>query len=147
MVPERHLISNLDETQNAYAGGFTPKSSAAGGAHAQQQQAQQQPPASKKTTVAEREERLRQLVRKALGAQQIVRAGNEVSLPLPPHPITYAPAPPVKVAFSEPVAQGLLVPKTRIVVVQTKAKGAGNGWRMAKRGAAAPVITATTTDG
>lgn len=150
---ERHLISNLDETQNAYAGGFTPKSG-----HPQHQQ-QQQKGAVKKTTVAEREERLKQLVRKALGSQQIVRAGNEVSLPLPPHPITYAPAPPVKVAFAEPVSQGLLMPKTRIVLIQTKPRGAGSGWRMAKAAAAksnskgvvmpgkagaAPAITATT---
>ncbi|KAI5282435.1 peroxisomal assembly protein, partial [Ascosphaera aggregata] len=119
---ERHLISNLDETQNAYAGGFASRN------------AHTNAPLPKKSMVAEREERLKQLVRKALGSQQVVRAGAEVSLSLPPHPITYAPAPPAKVAACEPVAQGLLMPRTRIVLVQTKPTGASNGWRMAPRG-------------
>ncbi|KAI5296454.1 peroxisomal assembly protein [Ascosphaera acerosa] len=130
---ERHLIRNIDQTQDAYAGGFAPGGKGAQSQHqgAATGKASATGKAGKRSSASEREERLKQLVRKALGSQQVVRVGSEVALPLPSHPITYAPAPPVKVAFCEPLAQGLLQSTTRIVLIQTKPKNGSNGWRMA----------------
>ncbi|KAJ9480556.1 hypothetical protein VN97_g12999 [Penicillium thymicola] len=46
-----------------------------------------------------------------------------LALPLPSHPITYAPPPPARISFCEPVSQGLLMPTTKIVLVQAQPQG------------------------
>lgn len=65
------------------------------------------------------EERLSAAIREALGALKIVHTGDFFSLPLPPHPITHVPPPPAKVTLSEPVGQGILSPRTKIIITQT----------------------------
>ena len=65
------------------------------------------------------EDRLTSAVREALGAFHVVHTGDFFSLPLPPHPITHAPPPPAQVTLCEPVGQGILSPKTRIIITQT----------------------------
>ncbi|KAK4946135.1 hypothetical protein LTR28_007879, partial [Elasticomyces elasticus] len=61
---------------------------------------------------------LKQTVHDALRAVLVVHATDVLPLALPAHPITHAPAPPAKVLACEPVSQGLILPSTRIVVVQ-----------------------------
>lgn len=58
-------------------------------------------------------------VRDALKSPTIVHSGDLLPLPLPPHPITHVPPPPAKITACEPVSQGLLLPTTRIVVLQS----------------------------
>ncbi|KAF2467501.1 AAA-domain-containing protein [Lindgomyces ingoldianus] len=58
-------------------------------------------------------------VRDALRSPTIVHSGDHLPLPLPAHPITHVPPPPAKVTACEPVSQGLLLPSTRIVVLQS----------------------------
>ncbi|KAF1996259.1 AAA-domain-containing protein [Amniculicola lignicola CBS 123094] len=58
-------------------------------------------------------------VRDALKSPTIVHSGDLLPLPLPAHPITHVPPPPAKISACEPVAQGLLLPTTRIVVLQS----------------------------
>ncbi|KAI9847369.1 MAG: peroxisomal assembly protein [Sclerophora amabilis] len=59
-------------------------------------------------------------VRKALESPKIVHSGDSLVLPLPSHPITHLPPPPVKVISCEPVAQGLLLPVTRIIATRAQ---------------------------
>ncbi|KAF7884865.1 hypothetical protein EAF00_010683 [Botryotinia globosa] len=65
------------------------------------------------------EDKLTKAIREALRSLRVVHTGDYVQLPLQPHPITHVPPPPAKVTLSEPVGQGLLSPKTRIIVTQT----------------------------
>ncbi|OJJ48530.1 hypothetical protein ASPZODRAFT_158217 [Penicilliopsis zonata CBS 506.65] len=124
---ERHLLRNHDDIQNRFGGGFRTTSLqvpnglwAKAGGKGVAAAAIDTKRASKRD-VAETEDRLRAAIREALGAQLIVHAGDVLPLPLPPHPITYAPPPPARVSFCEPVSQGLLAPTTQIVLLQARA--------------------------
>ncbi|KAF2109509.1 hypothetical protein BDV96DRAFT_502590 [Lophiotrema nucula] len=68
---------------------------------------------------AAQERAWRNAVREALQSPTIVHSGDLLPLPLPAHPITHVPPPPAKIAACEPVAQGLLLPTTSIVVLQS----------------------------
>ncbi|KAJ4345356.1 peroxisomal assembly protein [Didymosphaeria variabile] len=61
----------------------------------------------------------RNAVRAALQSPALVHSGDFLPLPLPAHPITHVPPPPAKISACEPVAQGLLLPTTTIVVLQS----------------------------
>lgn len=63
--------------------------------------------------------RLESGIREALSSLQIIHSGDYFALPLAPHPVTHAPAAPAKVTLCEPVAQGILLPTTRIIVTKT----------------------------
>ncbi|KAI9663659.1 MAG: peroxisomal assembly protein [Bathelium mastoideum] len=63
--------------------------------------------------------RWRSAVQKSLHTPKIVHTGDLLPLPLPSHPITHAPAPPLKITACEPVSQGVLLPSTRIVLVKS----------------------------
>ena len=64
----------------------------------------------------DRENLLRSAVRESLGSSTIVRKGDLLSLPLPAHPITHVPFPPVKITMCESVDQGILHGGTRIII-------------------------------
>ncbi|KAF1975723.1 peroxisomal biogenesis factor 6 [Bimuria novae-zelandiae CBS 107.79] len=68
---------------------------------------------------AAQEQAWRAAVREALQSPVVVHTGDLLPLPLPAHPITHVPPPPAKITACEPVAQGLLLPTTRIVVLQS----------------------------
>lgn len=59
---------------------------------------------------------LKEAVRSSLGRVSLIHRHDLVPLPLPSHPITHVPFPPVEVLLCEPVSQGLVLPKTEIVV-------------------------------
>jgi peroxin-6 len=69
------------------------------------------------------ESKWRQAVRDALKAPQLVHAGDMLRLPLATHPITHASAPPAKIISCEPVSQGLVLPSTRIILLQSHKSG------------------------
>ncbi|KAE8360491.1 hypothetical protein BDV27DRAFT_134459 [Aspergillus caelatus] len=119
---ERNLLRNHDDIQNKFAGGFTNSLHGPNGLWAKAGKGLDTKRYSKKAA-AEAEERLTAAVREALGAQQVVHTGDVLPLPLPPHPITYAPPPPAQISFCEPVSQGLLMPTTKIVLVQARPHG------------------------
>ncbi|KAL2374225.1 peroxisomal assembly protein [Blastomyces gilchristii] len=122
---ERHLLSTVDEIQNKFGGGFGPGTQGINGLWAKGRSPENLIKKSSKETkeaAAEREERLIGVIREAISAQRILHAGDLLPLPLPSHPITYAPPPPARISFCEPVSQGLVKPTTRIVLVQTKSQ-------------------------
>lgn len=61
-------------------------------------------------------------VRQALRLRLVIRQADLLPVPLPAHPITHVPFPPAKIAFTEPVSQGILVPSTQVTVKQVFAK-------------------------
>ncbi|KAJ5884853.1 hypothetical protein N7495_009363 [Penicillium taxi] len=116
---ERHLLRNHDDVQNKFGGGFT--SNNTNGTWPKNGKAPESKRYSKKDA-AEFEQRLTAAVREALTTQRIIHAGDVLPLPLPPHPITYAPPSPAHISFCEPVSQGLLMPTTKIVLVQARSQ-------------------------
>lgn len=65
------------------------------------------------------DERLQSALREALAGLHVVHSGDFFALPLPPHPVTHMPPPPAKITLCEPVAQGVLSGKTKIIVTRT----------------------------
>ncbi|KAL4882808.1 hypothetical protein BJY04DRAFT_226879 [Aspergillus karnatakaensis] len=120
---ERDLLRNHDDVQSKFGGGFT--SNGPNGLWAKSGKGPE-PKRYSKRAAAEVEGRLTAAVREALGTQRVVHTGDSLPLPLPPHPITYAPAPPALISFCEPVSQGLLVPTTKIVLIQARPHGHRN---------------------
>ncbi|KAK7521744.1 peroxin 6 [Phyllosticta citriasiana] len=103
---DSNALSKLDEVKEKYGGGFgAGKSNGTGG---------------KKPDPAHQEREWRDAVRKALQAPNIVHAGDQLPLPIAGHPITHRTPPPAKVLSCEPVAQGLLLPSTRVVVLHSR---------------------------
>ncbi|KAJ5247986.1 peroxin-6 [Penicillium chrysogenum] len=118
---ERHLLRNHDDVQTKFGGGFTNAQGPNGlwGKTGKSVEAKKY----SKRAAADAEQRLTAAVREALGAQRIVHTGDVLPLPLPSHPITYAPPPPARISFCEPVSQGLLMSTTKIVLVQARPQG------------------------
>ncbi len=78
------------------------------------------------------EERLTTAVRKALASPAVVHSGTLLLLPLPSHPITHVPPPPARITMCEPVSQGLLTSRTRVVITKTHLQDTGT--RIVPRG-------------
>ncbi|KAA8645883.1 AAA family ATPase peroxin 6 [Aspergillus tanneri] len=119
---ERNLLRNHDDIQNRFGGGFTSSLHGPNGLWAKAGKSIETKRYSKKAA-AETEERLTAAVREMLGVLKVVHAGDVLPLPLPPHPITYAKPPPAHISFCEPVSQGLLMPTTKIVLIQARPHG------------------------
>ncbi|CAI6278680.1 unnamed protein product [Periconia digitata] len=68
---------------------------------------------------AAQEQTWKKAVRDALQSPAVVHTGDLLPLSLPSHPITHVPPPPAKIVACEPLSQGLLLPSTRIVVLQS----------------------------
>ncbi|KAJ5475584.1 Peroxisomal biogenesis factor 6 [Penicillium diatomitis] len=118
---ERHLLRNHDDVQSRFGGGFPSNGGGTNGVWLKNAKTLDTRRSGKTTTI-ESEQRLTAAVREALAAQRLVHMGDVLPLPLPPHPITYAPAPPARVSFCEPVSQGLLGPATKVVLIQARSQ-------------------------
>lgn len=96
----------------------------------------------------EQEDRLTAAVREGLASSLVVRQNDLLPLPLPAHPITHVPLPPAKIAFCEPVSQGLLSHETKIIVNRVYHSDPVDGGRpsLASRNAFRP-MTATADIG
>lgn len=83
---------------------------------------------TKKSAAETQGETLVTAVRQALQLRLVIRQADLLPIPLPAHPITHVHFPPAKIAFTEPVSQGVLVPSTQVTVKQvfgTVRKGQG----------------------
>ncbi|KAK8254823.1 peroxin 6 [Phyllosticta capitalensis] len=103
---DSNALIKLDEVKEKYGGGFGAGKPNGTGA--------------KKPDPARQEREWKDAVRMALQAPNIVHAGDQLPLPIAGHPITHQTPPPAKVQSCEPVAQGLLLPSTRIVVLHSR---------------------------
>ena len=63
--------------------------------------------------------RIASAMQTALRQHSLLYTGLSIDLPLPTHPITHASFPPVRVVECHPVQQGLLCPKTSIIIRPT----------------------------
>lgn len=61
-------------------------------------------------------DRLRAAIRSSLAIPKIVHRDDLLPLPLPAHPITHVPFPPIKITLCEPVDQGLICGNTKIII-------------------------------
>ncbi|RMZ88388.1 hypothetical protein DV736_g4381, partial [Chaetothyriales sp. CBS 134916] len=102
---ERGLLDRVDEIQQRFGGGFPLGKTKRAAAPEQSPQSQ--------------EDRLRAVIREGLARVPLLHAGDVFQLPLPAHPITHARQPPAIAIDCEPVSQGRVTAKTRIVLVQT----------------------------
>ena len=67
-------------------------------------------------------EKLMAALRVALGTLNVVHDGDLFPLPLPPHPVTHVLPAPGKVTLCEPVAQGVLLPSTKIILTRGRSE-------------------------
>ncbi|KAL1960727.1 hypothetical protein VTO42DRAFT_6557 [Malbranchea cinnamomea] len=118
---ERNLLKDVDELQRRFGGGFSARKPGVNGSWAKGRPMSPLADRSAKISGPDKDERLMEAVRRALASQPVIHAGDLLPLPLPSHPITYAPPPPATVSFCEPVAQGLLMPQTKVIIVRTRA--------------------------
>jgi peroxin-6 len=93
---------------------------------------------NKSHDIRQLESKWRQAVRDALKAPQLVHSGDLLRLPLATHPITHTSAPPAKITACEPVSQGLVLPSTSIILLQSHKSG-----KLSK----APPMAAAITNG
>ncbi|KAK6379691.1 peroxisomal assembly protein [Exophiala oligosperma] len=106
---EKDLLQKVDDIQAKFGGGF------------------QYGKTSRKSTMANgvlqnvpaHMSRMTALVREAFSQIPIVHSGDVFSLPLPAHPITHVRPAPAIVVDCEPVSQGRISEKTKIVLIQS----------------------------
>jgi peroxin-6 len=117
---DTEALRKLDEVHAKFGGGFSDKSN--GSLRGPKNRYLEVNGARGKTAAvnaAAQEQVWRQAVRDALQSPTVLHTGDLLPLPLPAHPITHVPPPPAKITACEPVSQGLLLPSTRIVVLQS----------------------------
>ena len=108
---EKGLLEKVDDIQAKFGGGFQ---------YGKQLQSEKKPstPNGVLRNVPPITGRLTSLVREALSHLPVVHSGDVFPLPLPPHPITHVRSPPAIVVECEPVSQGHVSAKTKIVLIQ-----------------------------
>ena len=109
---EKGLLEKIDEIQAKFGGGFQH------GKHLQPDKKQFAPNGVLRN-VPPITGRLASLVRDALSHLPVVHSGDVFPLPLPAHPITHVRPSPAIVVECEPVVQGLVSAKTKIILIQT----------------------------
>ncbi len=110
---ERGLIEKVDDIQGRFGGGFHHE-----GRNWKVEKTPQARTASPHTAQHSKSDRMTGLVRDALSKLSVVHCGDVFPLPLPAHPITHVRPPPAIVVECEPVSQGIITGKTKVVVVQ-----------------------------
>jgi peroxin-6 len=117
---ETEALRKLDEVHAKFGGGFVDRSNGAvKGPKNRYLDINGTKGKATKVDHAAQEHVWRKAVREALQSPTILHTGDLLSLPLPAHPITHVPPPPAKLTACEPVSQGLLLPSTRIVILQS----------------------------
>jgi peroxin-6 len=119
---DTEALRKLDEVHAKFGGGFgiaRPNGAATGPKDRYLKANGPHGKAAAREQVAAQERVWRNAVRDALQSPTVVHSGDVLPLPLPSHPITHVPPPPAKITACEPVSQGLILPTTRIVVLQS----------------------------
>jgi peroxin-6 len=117
---DTEALRKLDEVHAKFGGGFIDRSNgAARGPKSRYLEVNGAKGHASKAEQAAQEQVWRDAVRDALQSPTVLHTGDLLPLPLPAHPITHVAPPPAKITACEPVSQGLLLPSTRIVVLQS----------------------------
>jgi peroxin-6 len=117
---DTEALRKLDEVHAKFGGGFIDRSNGAiRGPKNRYLDVNGTKGKATKADHAAQEQVWRKAVRDALQSPTVLHTGDLLPLPLPAHPITHAAPPPAKITACEPVSQGLLLPSTRIVVLQS----------------------------
>lgn len=111
---ERGVLEKVDEIQSRFGGGFHNYGKG-------RKSLQKEPASFGGRHDAPLEDRLTTLVRDGLSAFQVIHSGDIFPLSLPAHPITHVRPAPAIALECEPVSQGLISAKTKIVVMQAGA--------------------------
>lgn len=115
------------EVQREFGGGFSTGKvngiTGKGKGKEKAQSAERVGSATTKSSTENQGEALIVAIRQAIGIRSVIRQDDLLPIPLPAHPITHVSFPPAKIAFAEPVNQGILVPSTQIMVKQVYRKG------------------------
>ncbi|KAJ9615571.1 peroxisomal assembly protein [Cladophialophora chaetospira] len=109
---EKGLLEKIDDIQAKFGGGFQYRK------HLQSEKRTSTPNGVLRN-VPPITGRLAAVVREALSHLPVVHSGDVFPLPLPAHPITHVRPPPAIVVECEPVSQGQVTAKTKIVLIQT----------------------------
>lgn len=134
---EKHLLQKVDDIQSRFGGGFhqygrnkleRKNSGHNGSSHA---------------SPLPTEDRMINLVRQGLSGLSLVHSGVVFPLPLPAHPITHVRPPPAIAVECEPVSQGRISPRTKIVLVQA---GSSQEKALKKLAPAPPIIEESLED-
>jgi peroxin-6 len=117
---DTEALRKLDEVHAKFGGGFVDRSNgAARGPKNRYLDVNGTKGKAARVDQSAQEQVWRKAVRDALQSPTVLHTGDLLPLPLPAHPITHVPPPPAKITACEPVSQGLLLPSTRIVVLQS----------------------------
>ena len=117
---DTEALRKLDEVHAKFGGGFvTPANGPAKGPKTRYLDVNRNGKTAHGVDHAAQQHAWTTAVREALQSPTVLHTGDLLPLPLPAHPITHVPPPPAKLTACEPVSQGLLLPATRIVVLQS----------------------------
>jgi len=119
---ETEALRKLDNVHAKFGRGFMAQSNGAAAARGPKSRHLDVDDAKVKATRLDevaQQQTWRKAVREALQQLGILHTGDLLPLPLPSHPITHVPPPPAKISACEPVSQGLILPSTRIVLLQS----------------------------
>lgn len=117
---ETEALRKLDEVHAKFGGGFADRSNgAAKGPKNRYLEVNGTKGKHARIDPASQEQVWQNAVREALQSPTILHTGDLLPLALPAHPITHVPPPPAKITACEPVSQGLILPTTRIVILQS----------------------------
>ncbi|OAP63708.1 hypothetical protein AYL99_02935 [Fonsecaea erecta] len=133
---EKGMLEKIDDIQAKFGGGFQ---------YGRQLKIDRKPstPNGVLHNVPPITGRLASLVREALSQLPVVHSGDVFPLPLPAHPITHVRPPPAIVVECEPVSQGKVSAKTRIVLIQT---GSSQEKALSKLAPVQPIIEESLED-
>ncbi|OCT48931.1 Peroxisomal biogenesis factor 6 [Cladophialophora carrionii] len=133
---EKGLLEKIDDIQTKFGGGFQ---------YGKQVPSERKPstPNGVLRNVPPITGRLASLVREALSRLAVVHSGDVFPLPLPAHPITHVRPPPAIVVECEPVSQGQLGARTKIILIQT---GSSQEKALSKLAPVQPIIEESLED-
>ena len=112
-------LQKNEEVQKKFGGGFQPDRSAAKG---KARTKSNDGGVNGRIEPTDQQTRLKAAIRESLAGPMVIHKGDLLPLPLPPHPITHVPLPPIKVSLCEPVDQGFVNAKTQILIDMVSSK-------------------------
>lgn len=114
---DRNALQKHEEVQRRFGGGFQANGSVGNGKRKANGELSNGTDGQKEESLGQdQEDRLRAAIRRSIASMRIIRKGDLLPLPLPTHPITHVAFPPIKITMCEPVNQGFVSGRTRILI-------------------------------